>query len=62
MSLTILGLMAAGLATFARSRGIDADKEHFLAVFMTIAQLAGFVAAWYGRIRKGDLTWWGGRK
>lgn len=54
-SLTIIGLLAVIL-----SQVFDAQIANDLAA--DLVTLVGILVAWYGRWRKGDLTWYGARK
>jgi hypothetical protein len=51
MSLTITGLIIAVLSQF-----IPAEEAQ------TIVEALGIIVAFYGRVRLGDLTWFGLRK
>ena len=62
MSLTLKGtllLLIAGLLRGANLDVPDARLADFVEMFLMIL---GAILSWYGRVRKGDITWLGFRK
>lgn len=59
MSITISGIIGLILTNVF---GV-AIPESDLAVFLQVGGTIVFgLWAWFGRVRHGDLTWWGGKK
>ena len=61
-SLTATGLLITVLAFIFQQLKIDISGVEIEQVASIIAQLLGILIAWYGRIRKGDLSLLGFRK
>lgn len=64
MSLTIAGLIVAVLGRLAQAIGYDdfsATVDNLLVTASTLAQIFGLLIAWIGRVRQGDITWYGKR-
>jgi hypothetical protein len=68
MSLTLLSLAALAIVTAAGKVGVAISEQEFNAWWTTTLKLAtvagqllALAGAWYGRWRKGDITWWGKR-
>ena len=63
MSKTIVGLVITIIGLLAKwfkwPLPANDEMEQFLTALVT---LAGIALAWYGRVRKGDITWYGVRK
>jgi len=62
MSLTIIGLVVAVLATFAKSSGVMVTNEALQTTVLTVVQLMSAVGIYYGRYRVGGITLFGARK
>ena len=69
MSLTILSLAFGALIALAQYVGVTFSHDELQAWFATTGKivstltlLASQGAAWYGRVRRGDVTWLGKRK
>jgi hypothetical protein len=64
MSITIAGLIVAALgrlAEFVGYNGFSVTVANLLVTVSTLAQIFGLLFAWIGRVRKGDITWYGKR-
>jgi len=63
MSATIAGLISAILAVIVGSEAVDVPTtEELEATIATVWLLGSLLVSWWGRVRKGDVTWWGKRK
>lgn len=62
MSLTISGLIVMVLAMISRGAGVDIGTEELTDFVNTGGQLIAVIMIYWGRMRRGDLTFWGGRK
>ena len=62
MSVTIAGVLVSLLAYILRQAGLPYVPEELEQIITGITQVVGLLIAWYGRIRKGDLTLIGTRK
>ena len=62
MSLTLSGLVIGVLAILAQNANVNIAPENIQTTVETIAQFAAVAMIYWGRIRKGDLNWFGGRK
>ena len=56
MSLTITGLLALVLGFIIDDVGVAGELA------ADIVTVAGLLMTWYGRLRLGDITWYGARK
>lgn len=65
MSLTIKGIITFALAWAADKAGLPAIAEGQVEVLINgvliAAQVVGIVVAYIGRVRKGDITWYGAK-
>lgn len=67
-SLTILGLVAVVLGRIAQSIGwqgetvTEQNLQEIMHGLAYVAQIGGLIAAYIGRVRKGDIDWLGRRK
>lgn len=62
MSLTIFGLLTSLVGVALANWGIpytDADVSQVVGALFAVA---GWVTAYYGRWRQGDVSFWGGKK
>lgn len=69
MSLTILSLAAGAIIVVAQYVGTTFTQDELQAWFATtgkilsaLALLGTQAAAWYGRVRRGDIDWLGRKK
>lgn len=61
-SFTITGLLVSLIGFVLQESDIDVTQND-LDTFMTILlQIGGIFMAWYGRVRRGDITLFGKRK
>lgn len=64
-SLTIRGLIVQAIGAFILNHGLTMDRATSLSEAQAVVGgamiLGGWLAAWYGRVRKGDITWYGKR-
>lgn len=60
-SLTLSGAIAMLLAFLAQSLGIEIPytTEQVTTAVVTVVGLLGFVITYLGRVRQGDITWYG---
>lgn len=61
MSLTIQGLLVLLLSTIVRSFELDFDEGQVTEIATSITLVVGFIGAWLGRIRLGDINIFGKR-
>lgn len=62
MSITIIGLIITILGFLAKWFHWNLPGDEELQAFLTaVVSLGGIVVAWYGRVRKGDITIFGKR-
>ena len=61
MSLTIQGFIVTVLATIIRTFDLDIDEGQVTEAVTSVALVVGFVATYVGRVRQGDITWYGKR-
>lgn len=61
-SLSIAGVAVMAIAWLLNRFGIVPADSEIAQVVSSAAIVGGWVMAYIGRIRKGDLTWWGTRK
>lgn len=62
MSLTLQGLLVTMCATIIRTFELDLDEGEITEVVASIGLVAGFITTYVGRVRQGDLTWYGKKK
>lgn len=62
MSITIIGLLVSFLAWLSQNFGLNFTESEAESAVKVVLELGGLLVALYGRIRLGDLSWWGGRK
>ena len=62
MSLTLQGLLVTISATLIRTFELDLDEGQVTEVIASIGLVVGFIATYVGRVRQGDLTWYGKHK
>ena len=62
MSLTLSALIVLVLTSLAKGVGVDLGDEQVANFVLTGGQLLGVIGVWFGRVRAGGITWWGGRK
>ena len=62
-SMTIAGLIAAAVITLAKSHHIELPytSDQVTQTVFTALQMIGFVIAYIGRYRHGDITWYGAK-
>jgi hypothetical protein len=63
MSTTMIGIFLAAIAYIAKASGLDIhiDEGQVQTTITTIATVIGLGIAYFGRVRKGDITWYGKR-
>jgi len=61
-SLTIRGLVIAVVAMICKGAGVDLGSEALMEFLTTGGEIVGVIMIYVGRIRKGDLNPFGGRK
>ena len=62
MSVTILSLVVFVLSGLLKGAGVDVDDGQLTESVLTLLQVLTAVGVYWGRFRKGDLKWYGGRK
>lgn len=62
MSLTITGLFIGVITLLAEGVGVQIGSEELTSTLAILGKLAAVGTIYWGRIRKGDLNWFGGRK
>ena len=55
-SLTITGLVVILLGFLLQRSGMEVAPEEIQTTIEVLAQLAGIIIAWYGRVRHGDIS------
>lgn len=58
MSMTITGVLAVLLSSIVTPE----ETDTIISFIDQLILVAGIVAAYWGRYRQGDITWWGARK
>jgi len=61
-SVTIVGILVMFLSNIMDSLDLPIVQDDLVATVNTLILLVGGLVAWYGRWRKGDITWYGKRK
>jgi len=61
-SLTLQGLAIAVVGTIIKAGGSDMPHDQVAAWVATTVQIVGALIAYYGRVRQGDITWYGAKK
>lgn len=61
-SLTIRGLLVTVLPMISKAFDLDFDEGHITELVESVATVVGLVMIYAGRVRRGDLTWYGKRK
>ena len=61
-SLTITGLVASLVGFTLHQSGFEVSPGELDTFATILLQLAGIFIAWYGRVRKGDISLFGKRK
>jgi len=62
MSLAYIGIIVTFLAGLSKILGLNIGAPELTTTVEVIALFVGGILAFYGRFRKGDLKWFGGRK
>ena len=63
MSKTIIGLVITIIGSLAKWFNWNLPGQEELDQFLAaLLALIGIALAWYGRVRKGDITWYGAKK
>lgn len=62
MSLTITGLIVAVIAMISKGAGVEIGTEQITEFLTTGGELVGVIMIYIGRVRKGDIKFWGGKK
>ena len=62
MSLTITGVIVSVVVWLADRAGVKLGTEQIAEFLITGGQIIGMVLIYWGRMRKGDLNLFGGRK
>lgn len=62
MSVTIVGLAVAALSWLLQHAGVQIDNETVSAWVFTTIQIIGAAIIYLGRVRHGDITWYGTTK
>ena len=60
-SLTIGGLLGGGLVAFLGWAGITVGSEEVDGFIKVGGGILAAIAIWWGRVRRGDITWYGTR-
>lgn len=61
-SMTIQGLVLLALLTLVRGLELDLDEGQVTEISIWVASGIAGLMVWVGRVRKGDITWYGKRK
>jgi hydrogenase/urease accessory protein HupE len=63
-SMTIAGILAMVLGAIAKqlNRQLPASEQDIANAITTVIQVLGLLLAYIGRVRQGDITWYGARK
>ena len=63
MSLTLAGLIVLVLSSLAKASGFNLHigEAEVSKVLTTSAEVIGLAMAYYGRVRQGNITWYGKR-
>ena len=61
-SLTLQGLLTLVVGTILRSAGQDMPDPEVAAFVATGIQFVGAIMVYIGRVRHGDITWYGVKK
>lgn len=63
-SLTLSGAIAMLLSFLAQSLGVEIPytTEQVTTAILTITGILGFIFTYIGRVRHGDITWYGAKK
>ena len=64
-SLTIIGIVVAVIGRLGQTYGIHTESvtvENIVILLSTTAQIFGVAVAYLGRLRQGDITWYGIKK
>lgn len=62
MSLTIQGLVITVLTLLVQTFDLDIDEGYITELVTGIITVVGLVVTYVGRVRIGDITWYGKRK
>ena len=62
MSLTIEGLIVGAIVLICEAAGVEIGTEAVTGFILTGGKLLSAFMIWFGRFRKGDITFWGGRR
>jgi hypothetical protein len=62
MSTTYTGVIIMILSTIAIRLHLSISDQEIQTTVTTIATIIGALIAFYGRYKKGDITWYGARK
>lgn len=62
MSITIMGLTVGVIVSIIKGAGIEVGTDQITDFITTGGLLVSGVMVYWGRIRKGDLNFFGGRK
>lgn len=63
-SVTIAGILAMVLGAIAKqiNHQFPVSEQDLANAISTGVQIIGLVLAYIGRVRQGDINWWGGKK
>lgn len=59
MSITIRGLLVILITSVIETFNLNFGAEELVDAITGIGLIIGFLTAYYGRIRQGDITWYG---
>lgn len=62
MSLTITGILVAGISWLLQHAGVQLGDEQITTFIFTGGQVLGALWVYWGRYRHGDITWYGTTK
>ena len=62
MSLTISGLFIGVIVLLAEAVGVQIGSEELTSTITTLGKIFAAGTIYWGRMRVGDLNWFGGRK
>jgi len=59
VSMTITGLVISVIMTIVRGFNLDLDEGQVTEVVSAIGVVIGFLTVYVGRVRQGDISWYG---
>lgn len=62
MSTTYMGVIVMILSTIVSRMHLSVSDQEIQTTVTTIVTIIGALVAFYGRYKKGDITWYGARK